>query len=124
MLAVIFAGIVFAFESSAHHPGSHARRLNAAAVWLDAVAMVADGCTKIEKVSLGTPDGASRPRDAVPVTIRLQRPPADMACIQVVSVQRRSQEIFVPRGEFQLHLYFVDSEGKVLTTERVRIEGN
>jgi hypothetical protein len=122
LLAILSASIVVAVEAAAHHPGSHARRLNPAAVWIDVAYLATDGCTKIGQVKTGLPPGISRPRDGVAVIVQLRRENAGQPCIQAVSAQRAGREIFIPRGEILIHLYVLDVNGAVVNSERVRID--
>jgi hypothetical protein len=54
--------------------------------------------------------------------VQLKRENAGHPCIQAVSAQRASREVFIPQGEFLIHLYVVDANGVVVNAERLRID--
>ena len=121
LLALLIAGIAATFETQAHHPGSHAVRVDDQRVRLTAVVTVADTCTDIAGLTPVAHAGATSPGGARPVTVRLSRD-AGGACAPALTVRKLTGEIPAAAPAALLHLYVVAADGKLLSTERVRIE--
>ena len=120
-LATLLLGIaVTTFEALAHHPGSHAVRQADGRIQLEAVATVTDGCTTIASVERGTPPGIRPPAGNEPVTARLQRPEGAI-CTAALTVARREAVLDLPASSRSVHLYVLEPNGSLLTTERVPI---
>jgi hypothetical protein len=118
-VAALLIGLFVAVEAVAHHPGSHARRVGAGQVELDAAVSASDACTRIERMEPGTPQGVQAPTGAAPVVVRLVRP--DGLCATVVSALREARTLSVPAGTTALLLYVVGPDGRVAASERVPI---
>lgn len=118
----LVVGIVLAIEAAAHHPGSHAFRLQTGQVKLEAVAMATNGCTAIEKIEVGAPKGLRPPSGSQPVTLTLSVPAPGQICTQVV--RSLTQEMMLkPQGEAKIiHLYIVKQDGQLVSSERVPIK--
>lgn len=120
-VVALVAGIVFAIEAAAHHPGSHAFREADGRVRLEAVATASDACTAISGVTQGTPAGVTAPAGSVPVVVQLVRRSGSDMCATVVKALNETVFLPVAPAIRQLHVYVVDSAGKVLSTERIPV---
>lgn len=110
-----------AVEALAHHPGSHARRLQSGTIRLEAVAILPDSCTRIASIRPETPpDEPSPAAGSVPVTLRLARP-ADAACAMVVGTGEMAIELAPDPSATRIHLYTIAADGRLSATERVAI---
>ena len=118
-VAALLLGLLVAVEAVAHHPGSHARRIAAGQVELDAAVSASDACTRIERIEPGTPHGVQAPAGAAPMVVRLARP--EGVCATVVSALRETRAVGVPAGVTVLLLYVVGPDGRVAASERVPI---
>ncbi|HVL72579.1 MAG TPA: hypothetical protein VM434_11950 [Beijerinckiaceae bacterium] len=114
------AGIAGALEALAHHPGSHAYREADGRVRVEVASPVGDACTTVGRVEAGAPTGVAAPAGAVPVTVRLQRPPG-APCATVVRTATGEAVLAVGREARTLHLYVIAPDGRVAATERVPI---
>jgi hypothetical protein len=119
-LGSALGGLVPTATAVAHHPGSHALREPDGRVRLDAVVMASDACTAIAGMTRGTPPATKPPAGAEPVTIELSRP-RDALCATVITALSRRAVLAIPREAERLHLYVLDPQGRVQTSERVPI---
>lgn len=115
------AVVVVAVEALAHHPGSHARRLDNGTIRVDAVAVLSDACTRVASIRAETPPDEPAPATgSIPVTLRLSRP-ADAVCATVVGTGEATIEIDARPAAARIHLYTLGADGRLLATERVPI---
>lgn len=112
-------GVVAMVDAAAHHPGSHAVRQPDGRVRVDVVATVNDGCTTIDTVRPGAPDGVAPPRNASALTVRLQRPEG-LACTQVIGTVRR--DVVLEEASAVVHIFVVRPDGVLASTERVPVK--
>lgn len=110
-----------AVEAFAHHPGSHARRLDAGSVRVEAVAVLADSCTRVASIRAGTPPEEPAPAaGSLPVTMQLSRP-AGAVCATVVGKGEAVIELDAAPQMQRVHLYTLGPDGRLVATERVAI---
>jgi hypothetical protein len=105
--------------AAAHHPGSHAARLNDRQVKLDVAATVGETCLAMGTVRTGTPRAVLPPPGATPVTAEVVRTGA--ACSPGAASIRAEQVIEVGQDVRQIHLYVVGPDGVLLGTERIPV---
>lgn len=121
-IALGLAAVVFvAVEALAHHPGSHARRLDDGTIRVDAVAMLSDSCTRVASIRAETPPDEPAPAaGSIPVTLRLSRP-ADAVCATLVGTGGATIEVEARPAAARIHLYTLAPDGRLLATERIPI---
>ena len=111
--------LALATTADAHHPGSHASRREDGRVSVDVVATVADSCTGVAEVGLGTPPGVVPPPGSTPVTVRLRRDGGPCAAGAAVV---RSDYVLEPGADVrQIHLYVLSPDGSLAATERIPV---
>ena len=111
--------LALATAAEAHHPGSHASRREDGRVSVEVVATVADSCTRLAEVGLGTPPGLVPPPGSTPVTARLRR--EERPCAAGVAAIR-SEHVFDPGADVrQIHLYVLSPDGSIAATERIPV---
>ena len=113
------AALLLAPPAIAHHPGSHATRLSDGRVKLE-VATVGDGCTGMGTIAAGVPRGTTAPPGAVPVIATVKRP-AEAICIMIAKPVTGEAVLALPASAAAIHLFIVDPDGTVRSTERVPI---
>lgn len=119
LVVALALAFVVATEASAHHPGSHARRVSGT-VEIEAVAVTTDSCTRAGDLVAGAPAGQTPPAGSLPVTFRLERA-GDAVCAMVVGRAERGARFPLSGDAATVHLYIVASDGRLVATERVPI---
>lgn len=121
-LAALAVGIVIAVgAASAHHPGSQAVRLPGDKLRLEVMTTVADGCTAIDGVVPGAPDGSKGLAAAPAMTIVLRRPPGAQVCPQGARTLSRTVVVAAPSQATAVRLYVLNAQGRLHASEKLRI---
>lgn len=124
-LGSIILGLVavtaVAVEALANHPGSNARRIESGMIRVEAVALLADSCTRIASIRAGAPTGEPAPASgSIPVTLRLSRATDDV-CAAVVGKGEAVIEVDARPAAGRVHLYTLGPDDRLLATQRIPI---
>ena len=101
--------------AQAHHPGSHASRLEDGRVRVEVVATVAESCTEIVEIRSGAPPGVAAAPGSTPVTARLGR---EGPCAPAVRTVHAQHVLEASRDVRQIHLHVLAPDGSLAATER------
>jgi hypothetical protein len=117
--ALTLVALAFPSIATAHHPGSHATRGADGRVQVEVATTVADDCTFIGAVTLGTPPGLTPPPGSLPTTVQLQRRAGP--CRASAGVARAQHVLPAAADLRQLHLFILAPDASVTGSERVQI---